>query len=227
MKKMLDQKKAYREGTDYQFIDPLQLGPWTSYSLLNDPKHMCFVLSRYKFCARMLEGKNSVLEVGCGDGFGIPIVAQAVNRVLGVDVDPRLIDGNSSRLAKIYNIDFAILDLSKRRPKGSFDGVYSIDVIEHLDPAKEKAFMRNSVQCLDEDGIYIMGTPNKCAARYATHRSAVQHINLKDAPALKDLLSRYFKNVFIFSMNDEVVHTGYYSMAHYLFGMGVGRKGLR
>ena len=27
---------------------------------------------------------------------------------------------------------------------------------------------------------------------------------------------------FIFSMNDEIVHTGFYPMAHYLFGIGIG-----
>ena len=39
---------AYREGTDYQFEqEELSLGPWTSYSLVHDPKHMAFVLARY------------------------------------------------------------------------------------------------------------------------------------------------------------------------------------
>ena len=33
---------------------------------------------------------------------------------------------------------------------------------------------------------------------------------------LKRLMVRYFHDVFIFSMNDEVVHTGYHKMAHYL-----------
>jgi hypothetical protein len=41
---------------------------------------------------------------------------------------------------------------------------------------------------------------------------------------LKALLDIYFENSFIFSMNDEVVHLGYYPMAHYLFGVGVGKK---
>ena len=37
---------------------------------------MAFVLSRYKFLAKMLNDKTNVLEVGCGDGFGAPIIAQ-------------------------------------------------------------------------------------------------------------------------------------------------------
>jgi hypothetical protein len=38
------------------------------------------------------------------------------------------------------------------------------------------------------------------------------------------LLSQFFHNVFIFSMNDEVVHTGFHPMAHYIIGLGCTRK---
>jgi len=105
--KEITQKKAFEIATEYQFdTESLSLGPWTSYSLLHDPKHMCFVLARYKFVAKMLCGKKDILEVGCGDGFGIPLIAQDANYVLGIDVDDRLIEGNCKRLEKIKNIEF-------------------------------------------------------------------------------------------------------------------------
>ena len=37
---------------------------------------------------------------------------------------------------------------------------------------------------------------------------------------------RHFHEVFIFSMNDEVVHTGFYPLAHYLFALCVGKRQL-
>ena len=40
----------------------------------------------------------------------------------------------------------------------------------------------------------------------------------------KELMEKYFKRVFMFGMNDEVLHTGYPAMCHYIFGMGVGPK---
>lgn len=39
-------------------------------------------------------------------------------------------------------------------------------------------------------------------------------MNCKSAPNLKALMQEYFHNVFMFSMNDEVVHTGFHKMAH-------------
>ena len=40
-------------------------------------------------------------------------------------------------------------------------------------------------------------------------------------------MERHFHNVFMFAMNDEVVHTGYHKMAHYLFALACERKGAR
>jgi len=49
-------------------------------------------------------------------------------------------------------------------------------------------------------------------------------VNCKSGPQLKSLLQNYFEHVFLFSMNDEVVHTGYYPMAHYLIAVCCGKK---
>lgn len=216
-------KDHYKEGTGYQFETPeLSLGPWTSYSLLNDPKHLCFVLSRYKFCAKMVEGKNTVLEVGGGDGFGLPLIAQCAERVYVVDWDQRLLDGNARRLAHLKNVVYVNVDLNVSSPDIQVDAAFMIDVIEHLDPSTEETFMRNVLRCLKTDGVLITGTPNVTATQYASPRSQVQHINLKSMKTLRELMDRYFTNVFMFGMNDEVLHTGYAPMCHYIWSIGVG-----
>lgn len=217
--------EAYHEGTDYQFdTRELTLGPWTSYSLIHDPKHMCFVLSRYKFCAKMLEGKNTVMEVGSGDGFGLPIIAQAVKKVYAVDWDERLLEGNAQRLSHLKNVTYIKNDLNKSSPDIFVDAAFSIDVLEHLEPTTEDKFLKNIIKCLKPQGIMITGTPNISAAQHATSRSQVQHINLKSMTSLKELMEKYFENVFMFGMNDEVLHTGYGPMCHYIWSIGVGVK---
>lgn len=54
--------------------------------------------------------------------------------------------------------------------------------------------------------------------------SAIQHINLKSHATLRALMAKYFENVFMFSMNDEVVHTGFGAMGHYIFAVGAGKR---
>ena len=207
--------------------DEIPLGPWTSYSLINDPKHMSFVLSRYKFCAKMLHGKKSVLEVGAGDAFGLPIVAQAIPKVYTIDWDARLIEGNARRLAHLKNVTYLHGNINEEAPKLTVEAAYSIDVIEHVDPAGESRFLENIVRCLTPNGVLLTGTPNITASAYASAPSQAGHINLKSMATLRESMERYFENVFMFGMNDEVVHTGYAPMCHYIWSLAVGVRAHR
>lgn len=218
-------EQAYREGTDYQFDQTeLSLGPWTSFSLVHDPKHMAFVLARYKFAAKLLDGKARVMEVGAGDGFGLPIIAQHVGHVYCLDWDTRLLEGNARRLLHLKNVSYVHIDLNKESPAIVADAAFSIDVIEHLEPEREATFIEHVVHCLTPSGVLITGTPNVTASAHASPRSQAQHINLKSMQSLRALMERYFENVFMFGMNDEIVHTGYAPMCHYIWSVAVGKK---
>lgn len=172
--------------------------------------------------------KRNILEVGCGDGFGLPIVADVANKVWAVDWDERLIENIKERLYFLKNVGYKHIDFNTETTDslGEIDAVYAIDVIEHIDPSNEDNFMNNIIKCItDREGaVMILGTPNITASAYASERSAVQHCNLKSMKSLRELMEKYFRNVFMFGMNDEVLHTGYDSMCHYIFAMGVGLK---
>jgi len=72
--------------------------------------------------------------------------------------------------------------------------------------------------------VCIIGTPSLESQAYASKASKEGHVNCKSAPDLKELMQRHFHNVFLFSMNDEVVHTGFHPLAHYLFALCSGVK---
>ena len=116
------------------------------------------------------------------------------------------------------------MDITEKPINNRFDAVYSLDVLEHIPNNKEETFIENICKSLKGDGICIIGTPNISASAHASSGSAGSHINLQSGESLRTLLSIYFENVFIFSMNDEVVHTGFTPMSHYLFGIGSGNK---
>ena len=65
-----------------------QLGLMINESWNQDPKRTLFTLARYKFAAKMLDGFQRVLEVGCADAFGTRLVQQAVAHVTAIDFDP-------------------------------------------------------------------------------------------------------------------------------------------
>ncbi|MFH1397806.1 MAG: class I SAM-dependent methyltransferase [Candidatus Omnitrophota bacterium] len=199
----------------------IKLGPTASHLWRNDPRHVSFLLARYKFCAKMLAGKKNVLEIGCGDAFGTRLVLQTAPKVHAIDFDPLFINWARKQYKKEnLAVTFQVADITKRSPvNGLFDGAYALDFIEHIKTNVEKIAMNNICKVLAEDAVFILGTPNITAKKYAGIDSRAGHVNLKTADDLRSLLGHYFKNVFIFSMNDEVVHTGFYPMANYLLAV--------
>jgi 2-polyprenyl-3-methyl-5-hydroxy-6-metoxy-1,4-benzoquinol methylase len=212
-----------------QVYENVVLGENTSRIFNEDPKLLLFTLSRYKFVSKMLRGSSDVLEIGCQEGFGAQLVAREVNHYLGVDFYLPYIE-HASKRAKVKNMDFSSHDilegriLNSRRASGKFDAIFSLDVIEHIDPQDERAFLENSVSSLEEGGVMITGTPSLESQAYASTASKVGHINCKSAPELQALLKKYFKHVFIFSLNDEVMHTGFWPMSHYIMALACEPK---
>lgn len=218
--------ERYHEGSDFQFEhDELLLGAPSSYSLTHDPKHLVFVLSRYKFCAKMLQGKKSAMEIGAGDGMGLPIMAKAVEKLYCVDWDARHQESIRRRLLPHFpNVSLINVDINEKAPDIKVEAAYWVDVIEHLEPENEATVMERIVSCLTPDGVLITGTPNVTAGHLASPCSAIQHINLKSMDGLRELMLKYFRNVFMFGMNDEVLHTGYGPMCHYVWSVAAGLK---
>jgi 2-polyprenyl-3-methyl-5-hydroxy-6-metoxy-1,4-benzoquinol methylase len=185
----------------------------------DDPRRIAFVLSRYKFVSKMFSGMQHVLEVGCADAFGTRIVLQEVAGLTAVDFDPVFIDDVRERMYPRWQFDARVHDMLEGPVEGPFDGAYALDVLEHIPAEKEDIFMTNLVGSLTRTGSLILGMPSLQSQVYASPPSREGHVNCKTAEGLKQLASRYFHNVFLFSMNDEVVHTGFYPMAHYLIAL--------
>lgn len=225
---MIERRREPQYDVCWQGIEergPVELGPLLSDTVRHDPRRLGFVLARYKFVAKMLAGCESALEVGCADGFGMRVVLQTVKRVHGIDLDEQFVLWNRRQAAREgLAATFESVDLTERPPQGRFAAAYSLDVIEHIEPALESRFLENIAACLEPDGVCIIGTPNVTASAYASPQSEAGHINLKSEKMLHEALGKFYRHVFVFGMNDEVLHTGFGPMAHYLLALAVGKR---
>jgi hypothetical protein len=79
-------------------IGETRLGLLKSFEWYDDPRRLVFSLARYKFVSKMFAGRNSVLEVGCGDAFCAPLVRQTVKKLTVVDFDETYIANAKSRM---------------------------------------------------------------------------------------------------------------------------------
>lgn len=200
----------------------IDLGYHWSYNLRQDPKRLGFVLSRYKFAAKMACKQGSVLELGCSEGIGAPILAEQAQSYLGIDMDQQAIQ-DAQRIWKNPNWEFKADDFMGKY-YGEFDAIISMDVVEHIYPEFENSYWETVFQNLSANGVAVIGTPNITSAPYASAASEAGHVNLFEAKRLKQSLERLFHNVFLFGMNDELVHTGYHPMCHFLIAVGCYRR---
>jgi 2-polyprenyl-3-methyl-5-hydroxy-6-metoxy-1,4-benzoquinol methylase len=201
-----------------------RLGLVSSWAYLDDPKRLTFTFARYKFVAKMLNGCRHALEIGCGDAFFSRVVRQDVETLTAVDFDPAFVEDARARTSDRWPIEVKRHDILEGPVEGSFDGAYSLDVLEHIPVSDEDRFLRNVVASLEPHGTLIIGTPSQQSQPYASAHSKLGHVNCKDQRDLKRLMQRYFHNVFAFSMNDEVVHTGYHAMSHYNLVLCCGKR---
>lgn len=202
-----------------------RLGLMINQAWHDDPKRLAFTFSRYKFVAKLLEGKTKVMEVGCGDGFVSRVVQQAVGKLTLLDFDPIFIEDASAQANSNWPIDAHVHDmLTGPFHDSGYDGAYALDVLEHIVAEQEDAFLANICSSLSEHGVLIIGMPSAESQIYASRLSREGHVNCKSGPDLKETMSRHFQNVFMFSMNDEVVHTGYHKMAQYVIAVAATKK---
>lgn len=196
-----------------------QLGIMSNQVWHDDPRRLTFMLSRYKFVAKMLSGRHKAAEVGCGDAFGSRVVLQEVKDLHVYDIDPIFIKDIQSRAVKKWPLNAAIHDILLKPLPELYDAIYSLDVIEHIAPDKEAIYIENIKRSLERHGVAIIGAPTLESQTYASPQSKIGHINCKSGADYKRFFQQHFHQVFIFCMNDEVVHTGFYPMAHYLFAL--------
>ena len=201
-----------------------KFGLMANESWNQDPKRTLFTLARYKFVAKMLTGYNKVLEVGCADAFGTRIVQQAVGEVTATDIDPEFIKDVDSRYDPNWPLRYFVHNLLDGPLEVKYDAAFCLDVLEHILPENEQLFLANLVESIGVEGVLIVGIPSLESQAWASPQSKEGHVNCKSGEEFKKTLRQIFSNVFVFSMNDEVVHTGFYPMAHYLLAVCCGKK---
>jgi len=208
----------------------LKLGPTNIDRFLGDPKRMAFFFSRYKFAAKMLSKSKYILDIGCGDGMGaVTFLHDTPAQIIGVDWEEKAIkyarDDLLNAVCKyqpddVERLSFVHADFWDTAYR-NFDGLCCLDMIEHIEPGMTADFVAKLAEPLNEYGVAVVGTPNERAAEFGSVHSKIGHINLFGADRLRYEMEQEFRRVFMFSMNDSIVHDGSDKMAFYLMAVGV------
>ena len=148
-----------------------RLGIMSSQVWHDDPQGLLFTLSRYKFVSSILRDYKNVLEIGCGDGFYSRIVQQKVKKLTLTDHDPIFIEDIRNRNSENWTVEAKVLNPLNSKVEGLYDGIYFLDVLEHIDKKEENNFIENSLNALDKNGTMIIGMPSLESQKYASEIS--------------------------------------------------------
>ena len=186
-----------------------------------NPLDVFIILARYKFGTRFIKKTHKVIDVGCGHGLGTVFLSKYANSIIGADLDKDLVNKNNSNYKNIKNLQFKHFDLLKPSKSffNKFDVVVSMDVIEHFNKKKLGTVVDSYYNLLNSDGFAIIGTPNIASRPYASQRRIDTHEFEFTRDEFEKTLLKKFKNVFIFSMTDEVVSTSFPNMAWFFIAI--------
>lgn len=199
---------------------PMTLGPFYS-GQLKGHWSLLRTMARYKCVANLVKNKK-VLDVGCGEGLGTWMIGKYTHSIHGLDTDDEAIKFAINNYSK-KNITFQNADFINSKYNG-YDAAISIDVIEHIPQKDEDKFMKKIVDSTHSTGFCIIGTPNENMKEYESPEAKAGHINMYEHNRLENLIEKYYHNVFMLGMNDEVIYTGFKPMCQYLMAIGTNKK---
>jgi len=152
----------------------------------------------YRWARLWVEGKT-VLDAGCGEGFGSAILAEAADRVVGIDLKPELVLHARLRYG-MPNVGYEVMDCEAMTfPPASFDVVVCDELVEHL--PNYRAFLDGAYRILVPGGMFLCATTNAEIAFSAPDGSPMNRNHHQEfgAAALRTELELQYYDVRLFS----------------------------
>jgi SAM-dependent methyltransferase len=155
--------------------------------------------ARYEFVKSEVRG--TVLDVGCGRGYGFEVLGPSSDRQIGIDISARFLKEASQDFPNTFFV----------RGNGdalpfvaySFDAVLAFEVIEHA--KNGELFLQELRRVARHNAFVAVSTPNKYAASGESQRPLNRfHHREYEPEEFYNLLSRVFPSVHLFGQHERV-----------------------
>ncbi len=155
-------------------------------------------LARYMFCARQIKKTQTILEIGCGTGYGARLLADYATEVIAVDKENNLQD-TWNKLQK-SNLKFL-----KEIPEKQFDVIVSYEVVEHVPENEVDDYFKLIKKHLKPTGCVFMSTPRAIPMKERSKNRQLEHAKEYSPEEFRELLDKKFSRVFLFAQNDSII----------------------
>ncbi len=159
-------------------------------------RHVAGYRLAMEFCCELPAAH--VLDLGCGEGYGVDLLAQQGFDAVGVDI----FESAARHARRRYRASpFACADAAALPfPDDSFDAVVSLQVIEHVpDPGR---YLAEAARVIRPAGGFFVATPNRLTFTPPGRPKNPFHIVEFSAGELSTLLAEFFDNVEVTGIGD-------------------------
>lgn len=159
-------------------------------------------VASYEWAAPLVKDK-SILDFGCGSGYGSAELSASARFVDAVDTSRDAINHAASRFRE-DNLHFNSIDPQQALPfpDGTFDAVVSFQVIEHV--ADDDRYIAEARRVLAPGGRLLLITPNRAHRLFPWQRPWNRwHVREYDQHGLETLISRHFAKVECLGMTGD------------------------
>lgn len=116
------------------------------------------IQKRQLFYLKVFKGKNHIVDIGCGRGEFLQILAKKKIACVGVDSDSEMVKYCKENGLKVYKSDF--LKYLQKSKNASFEGIFSAQVIEHIELEKLLGLIDTAHKKLKKNGLLVLETLN-------------------------------------------------------------------
>ena len=141
----------------------------------------------YEYISQFVKNK-SVIDLGCGTGYGSKLLSETAGEVSGIDYDGEAISYCRNNY-EASNLTFIQSDILNYRPEKQFDIAISLQVIEHFDNVS--VFLNKIKSCVKFNGRIFISTPNVSPARKNMHENKY-HLSDMDYAEFRSQLNKHF-----------------------------------
>jgi SAM-dependent methyltransferase len=134
-----------------------------------------FIASRQRVYLPFFEGRDHVVDLGCGRGEFLGLLASQNVAAIGVELDLKLVDACR---AKGYHVVYAdVADYLRSVQPLELDGIFSAQVLEHLALTRIRDILELSRSRLRPNGIFVAETVNpECYEALKTFYVDLTHV---------------------------------------------------
>lgn len=152
-------KNMIENGGERVFIDLNKEIDFSSFDV-----HKKNHYKRYEFISDFLKNidpsKSLIVgDIACGSGYGTCMMSGNSKKMIGIDINERIIEFNRKQYNRYKNVEFYCKDIFSLTYHHEFDVIVSFETVEHFEKNNISTIMQAFHKALKPGGYFIFSVP--------------------------------------------------------------------